>query len=993
MKGATYGAKGLESTATSSHHLNTSIDHSIMTASSSILELAAGKGSMDITILKYLFTLNDSVNPDSESIFTLQEWGNALEGNHGDILNIAIAAAHDAQDHAHLMELLDSKADEFIQTLPQKTPLAKELLLLQQKFHRTRVKLDYSKAQVEKLDHEKSYTQHVERTFNGLDIIFEEEYEDILPSTLETLDKNLPTPPHKSRSTSPTLDNEDIIFPLEEENENIDAAILERSTEINQYDISDLNNTYDEQISTQDYLSLILQREQITQSSEHINNILRIALKHEKKCISTIEAAQEELHKISAPSHLVAEENKNLFTIIKTFNKVNFNRIETEFKSIKDPTIPNTPPKKLSQTSLGSPTSTTATPPGSLEKPKSSKPTTIENLTDEELREFFIRKEEYYHNLDHLTPEELEKCYNQYNASLRILASKSLVNRNREKTLNLIENNPTPGKIHEHLRTIAGTDLGNISSVLMKNLPDNPKTKDAAENPLLAKTVTIRDNNEKYLTYFQNLFQTNQKHAEAKNSTSTIKASDTIPPINSLDHDQTKHDTTFVTYTLDHNNVLKFNIRTDKRPNTYFGDSQKDHVTAYVALAVSFLNSIPPVAKLDHFPHNLIKRLNLALGEENNAQFIQVPPTNLEGKRRELKKAVKDDLISKNSSSSQTEGEEIVIESDRLVKLHNTREIGELTCKISNRFISIINATQYASLPRLENVGKNNNTDASSENNGYRLPPNESYAINFFTNLDEKSAFNNLTLSPEAIEEREKNIETLDGAKKEKEQKSLSYRKRMNNVLNKHFKSKNPVKKENSSKKASNNTQDEMPFEDIFAHHLSNMFDLNYDGLSDCIKDERNKAGLSTTKRALDAAIETISSSLVQRHFAIIGVVTGNFLNDIKQQDPDFTMKVSQTFLSNLCRQTKFKEMIENKHSDFVTAEKLSQILNERALDATEFYLRVSNNSYKTDEKPNKSMSAASAKEYDIKPPQQSTIGSTADSLEQTDLSQFNFEL
>ncbi|MBU6338403.1 MAG: hypothetical protein KGQ36_00295 [Rickettsiales bacterium] len=333
--------------------------------------------------------------------------------------------------------------------------------------------------------------------------------------------------------------------------------------------------------------------------------------------------------------------------------------------------------------------------------------------------------------------------------------------------------------------------------------------------------------------------------------------------------------TKYVTYELDDDLSSKYSARTDRRPDTAFGSHQADHVTAYVALVMCFVNAIPPIARARNLPKMVENKFNIALGKEG-----------IESSGYETCDDRRRDFI--KSFESLEEGKLDAI--NRLIKTNDLRKINSHICYIANNFLETINSEEYASFFRSEEIS-----------GGYTKGKDEGEAIDYITKLVEKyrdeailSELENQISELKSREEAEKKSEKIDNLEKfksrveEKIEKTIIEEKRTEEV----------------GIKESSTEIGEGVIEE-FSSNFCKIFDLKYASF------EKHEEFQYIDDEFKPATMRRVATSLIERHFRIFGTFASEAIEGLeKSLNQNIAKKLSRDFIDNFVKQESFSKLL-----------------------------------------------------------------------------------
>lgn len=327
--------------------------------------------------------------------------------------------------------------------------------------------------------------------------------------------------------------------------------------------------------------------------------------------------------------------------------------------------------------------------------------------------------------------------------------------------------------------------------------------------------------------------------------------------------DKIKH-TNFISYSISDDLVSTFSITSEERPHTKDGYYQKDHTTAYCALLVAAINSIPAVARSRDLPRSVEGIINLMLPQSHNNFDTD---EDFDQERRELVAKLK---FNDNDDKSKV---------NNLLKIHNLRLANNSVCETVNDFLIEMNLDEWASF---EQDGKN------------RATRDEGGAIQYMIGLNKTF---NLAQNANAVYADPKLAErTLESLKQDLPLTSAdsAY-----------------LKVSGLSEKALQEKEEEplditMSDPDSIIKTLSKnffaIFDLSYPHL------KQSKAVANIAGEQQDQYMIKVATLLMERHFKILGVVNNSTLVGIEDQvtGKDPFAKLAEKFLEEF-----FQEPVE----------------------------------------------------------------------------------
>jgi len=458
------------------------------------------------------------------------------------------------------------------------------------------------------------------------------------------------------------------------------------------------------------------------------------------------------------------------------------------------------------------------------------------------------------------------------------------------------------------LRSYLATEGRNIPQEMEETKRDISEARQRinAVGELLLKSGGVGENLSEGLSLLENMDNDNTTEAEEVSK-------------NTLGGGQ-KAERIFAWYKLNQSRGgLVYNFRTNSRPDTAHGSSQKDHVTAYVALVISFINSIPPIARTENMVGNLLSSLKQALAPDQEI-----------GKK--IAKEIEQDLYDSDRRSlieSLKNHPEVVNKSDvdlidDLMKINNLRDVGQKSCDIANEFITKINATKNGSLKR---------ADASSDT-GYARPSDEGTSIEYIAKL------NAISSNVQCLRELNGKLELLEQEAKSNMSQDLTVK--IQNITNlrdhaqenlQEVLSGKPLLDEVDVNTSGIKVKNDEVLLNKFTQHFFNIFDLDFDALDGQMRKDMKLVGKEKQTKAINAGV----ISLIKRHARIVGVVVGGFIEEIKTTNPDFINMVVDGFLDRSCAQTSINNIIAPQREGLKG--ELTTIFEERSVNIAKLYL------------------------------------------------------
>ena len=294
-------------------------------------------------------------------------------------------------------------------------------------------------------------------------------------------------------------------------------------------------------------------------------------------------------------------------------------------------------------------------------------------------------------------------------------------------------------------------------------------------------------------------------------------------PNNLITHDN------FISYSIDDNLVSTFAITSEKRPNTQYGYFQKDHTTAYCALLVAAINSIPPIARSRDLPEYVEDVVNLIL--KNPIPKIK-SPDDFDKRRRDTLSKLK--LLDQDKSDL-----------NELLKAHNLRSSNNDVCATVNIFLTQMNVDDWASFAQ---GGESRDEQKSIE---YMTKLNKIY--NLVGNLNEISSLK------------------LSGGKKTEIFRPLftALEKDLSDFPTQHLKDLGAMVNKEA---LTIELQDRNSVIGKLSNHFFEIFDLSYPHLK-----QTEKVGFIASDQQ-DQYMINVATGLMERHFKILGVMNSSAL-------------------------------------------------------------------------------------------------------------------
>lgn len=505
------------------------------------------------------------------------------------------------------------------------------------------------------------------------------------------------------------------------------------------------------------------------------------------------------------------------------------------------------------------------------------------------------------------SPELLdEKTLRSDNKNLRIVLSILGEELNDKKLLHLIDDIVAPGDIVKKLlefepnvNKIYGT-FNNYKSLVGRNI--------AAELEEVESQISVLEN---FKTNLQSLMpqevvaekeddKTEGKIAslEGKEDKATAHATGKSPeemPKKPTGGEKIKK--VYVSCKLD-GSKLCYKVRTNSRPDTMHGHEQKDHVTSYVALIFALINSIPPVARVDDLISKMVVRLNLALNDDQQmTDFTRV--YSFDEERRSIRDAL-----------SKIMPPEEVHNINELLRISNLRRAGNITCKTAEDFLHIINRTEHGSLQAADIASQ-------EERDGYLKGSNEEPSIRYIKSLNQIAS--NIQFH-RALSQKIKTTQEEEPTNNVKLDNLNSTLQFIIDSLEQQYQDQQGRKKDGTSEYCEYipeisfspdgrfSVEDREALRTNFSYHVNKLFDLFHKSLSQQLEkyDQIHHA-------------RDVLHRLIDRHFKVIGVVAGSFLEEVSEIDPEFTTKIAENFINNIFKQSTIQEMLVEEGSPVFT--------------------------------------------------------------------------
>lgn len=334
-----------------------------------------------------------------------------------------------------------------------------------------------------------------------------------------------------------------------------------------------------------------------------------------------------------------------------------------------------------------------------------------------------------------------------------------------------------------------------------------------------------------------------------------------------------------VTYTIDKTTLeSRFIAKTSERPYTFDSQHQDDHVTAYVALVESFINSLLPIYRARDMVDQVEERLSLVFDDEaavsSNPRLRGHRHHNCDEKRKKLIKNLSHDF-------DENDKEEI----NKLLKIKNLRAVNADICDVANEYLRDINAEEYGTL---EQGGKTNAEDAAIL---YISSLNNFFTYNSLESSIQKALENDLS------EQRKTNLQNILGALNDKFSAQQQVRSPSLDFLS-----------------TSLNTNQLERIEADLSMNLIRIFDLNLDALRKSpqiinIVDEELK----------NYQMKEVANDLINRHFRVFGVVIGAALEGIEKSHEDGARLIEtlpERFLNSIFDNPSFKDLFSKDFDD-----------------------------------------------------------------------------
>ena len=432
----------------------------------------------------------------------------------------------------------------------------------------------------------------------------------------------------------------------------------------------------------------------------------------------------------------------------------------------------------------------------------------------------------------------------------------------------------------------------------------------------------------------------------------------------------------FASALLGNNDVLRYNIGTD-RPYTENGALQKAHISAYTSMVVSAVSSFPPLARIDSLLSNLLDRLNLALNDDQQLDPYKVipDPDILECELDKNRRFTVSGLKLYPAIILEQEVDQI----EELLRVNNFRVIGNNVAALVDAYLRVNNATEYGTLEHFHKVPLR--IAEESELTDYEQPFEEGTSSHFLEKI------NKICGNVQCYNKIKETIGVVDSSEPTNLEKIKNYKKALEFV-------KESLTKEEEiiftygDKGVTFENNNKMKEE--YFKHVNNLCDLSERAFLFRLEEEqekRRKRAEVTGNIEPSPAVKTpeeVLTNILERHFRVIGVVSGSFLFEMNNIDPDFIRDISTRFLDKLCEQKKFAEILlpgteeEVSKGKEALVQSMSNILSARKYDMAQVCLEKEYNKIQI-------FAAAFYEEYDREIDKEEAVAekeSTADAIE-----------
>lgn len=325
--------------------------------------------------------------------------------------------------------------------------------------------------------------------------------------------------------------------------------------------------------------------------------------------------------------------------------------------------------------------------------------------------------------------------------------------------------------------------------------------------------------------------------------------------------------TDFISFDIDENLTSTFSVSSKKRPfiANATDSKQKDHVTAYCALLVAAINSIPSTERSRNLPQSVKEIVNLVLA---TPLPIEEPEVNFDEIRRNQLK----EFASAYPSLNKQDRDDI----NKLLKTRNLRSSNQAVCKTINSFLSQMNQDPWASF---EQGGQD------------RKSLNEGEAINYMAEINEAYHLVAASVNPKT-----KDSEVLQQELLAFSQKHPNYLKKVKNDLGE------------ETWKVVPNTDSILG---KLPQYFAQIFDLSYPHFRD------SEALKHLGGEDKEQNMRKTTQMLLKRHFKILGAINSSSLVEIKNhlestgENRNPFREVVEKFLDNF-----FQEPVQKVTSD-----------------------------------------------------------------------------
>ncbi len=331
--------------------------------------------------------------------------------------------------------------------------------------------------------------------------------------------------------------------------------------------------------------------------------------------------------------------------------------------------------------------------------------------------------------------------------------------------------------------------------------------------------------------------------------------------------------TKFTHYSIDRTLTPKFSVLTSERPNTrYYGRSQKDHTTAYCALLMAVINSIPLISRSRDMPHQVLQMVNLILAIPIDGRTLRSSRRSDEARRSRIEQLQQGDVAEVERCKGDYKN------LNNLLKVRDLRIANEDVCRIVDEFLIRMNEEEWATFPQGKNSRK------------------ESEAVDYITKLNKVFNF------VESIKQISSDVSLMDeGAKKNNWEKLLrTLRENLVNTLSQRDGTIiHGIEVNNLTTDPSIVISDPSLFVRELSTHLFELFDLSYSHLKET--DQVKLDGEYSDEFMLNVA-----TGLMERHFKIFAAMSGGVISRVKngsEQEQGILNELVDRFVENFFQQ------------------------------------------------------------------------------------------